>query len=237
VGGGVEPTPKKKVPTWVWVVGGIAVFGLILSSVRGDNGDTAPDSTAGSAQEQEAEQSTVEPGADAATDAADEATSDPADSLAGFGDGTYIVGESIEPGVYRSADSSLCYWERVSGFGGTLGEIIANGNDATIIEISADDAGFKTQRCGQWLPLEDTYPSTPATEFADGTYEVGTHIEPGRYSNSGGETCYYERVSGFSRTLGDIISNDFGSTTAVVEIREGDRGFTTRGCGTWTKSG
>lgn len=156
---------------------------------------------------------------------------------AGFGDGTYIVGENLEPGLYRSTDTSLCYWERMSGFGGTFDEIIANGNEGTIVEIQASDAGFKTERCGRWLPLADTYPDTPDTEFGDGTYEVGTHIEPGRYSNSGGDNCYYERKSGFTQTFSDIISNDFGSTTAVVEIRESDRGFTTRGCGTWTRAG
>lgn len=230
--GGVEQAPKRKVPTWLWVVGGILVLALLVNAFgSGDSNDSATDSPA------PAPTASDEP-AGASDDVAEEPTEEvSAEPEAGFGDGTYIVGENLEPGIYRSTDTSLCYWERMSGFGGTFDEIIANGNEGTIVEIQATDAGFKTERCGRWLPLEDTYPAIPATQFGDGTYEVGTHIEPGRYSNSGGDNCYYERKSGFTQTFSDIISNDFGSTTAVVEIRESDRGFTTRGCGTWTRAG
>lgn len=225
--------PKRKVPTWLWVVGGILVFGLVLSAFNGDDdADTQAENPADTPVT--VEEDTSEP---AATEAQEEVVEEEPEPEAGFGDGTYIVGENLEPGIYRSTATSLCYWERMSGFGGTLDEIIANGNEGTIIEIAASDAGFKTERCGQWLPLEDTYPDAPATQFDDGTYQVGTHIEPGRYSNSGGGSCYFERVSGFSQTLGDIISNDFGSTNAVVEIQANDTGFTTKGCGTWTKAG
>jgi hypothetical protein len=231
--GGAEQKPKKKVPTWLWVLGGILVFGLIVSAISGGgDSDQQADSPA------EAPVAVDEETAGVSVDDAEEAADEPvAEPEAGFGDGTYIVGENLEPGLYRSTGTSLCYWERMSGFGGTFDEIIANGNEGTIVEIQASDAGFKTERCGQWLPLEDTYPAVPDTQFGDGTYEVGTHIEPGRYTNSGGDNCYYERKSGFSQTFSDIISNDFGSTNAVVEIRDSDRGFSTRGCGTWTKAG
>ena len=231
--GGTDQAPWRKVPTWLWVVGAILVLGLIINAFGGADSDTTADAPQDTpAATEEAEQAEASP--EEAVDVAEETAPEPE---AGFGDGTYIVGENLEPGIYRSTGVNLCYWERMSGFGGTFEEIIANGNEGTIIEIAASDAGFKTERCGQWLPLEDTYPDTPATEFGDGTYEVGTHIEPGRYSNSGGDNCYYERQSGFSQTFSDIISNDFGSTTAVVEIRESDRGFVTRGCGIWTKAG
>lgn len=36
-------TTKKKVPTWVWVVSGVLVFGLILQSCGGDTPDAAED--------------------------------------------------------------------------------------------------------------------------------------------------------------------------------------------------
>jgi len=232
--GSSTDTPKRKVPTWVWIVGGVVVFGLILSVFSGDDdgveGEAGLSPDLSVVVDDEATETNVDDG-DAVID---EEVPEPE---AGFGDGTYIVGDTIEPGIYRSTATDLCYWERMSGFGGTFDEIIANGNEGTIVDIAESDAGFKTERCGQWLPLADTYPAAPATEFGDGTYEVGTHIEPGRYSNSGGENCYYERKSGFTQTFDDIIANDFGSTTAVVEIQESDRGFTARGCGTWTLSG
>ena len=51
----------------------------------------------------------------------------PAEPSASFGDGIYIVGRDIEPGIYRNSDSSrLCYWERLSGFGGDIDEIVTN---------------------------------------------------------------------------------------------------------------
>ena len=70
-----------------------------------------------------------------------------------FGDGTFIVGEDIQPGTYRNSDSSnLCYWERLSGFGGTGDEIIANGvsHEIQIVTISSSDVGFSSTDCGSW---------------------------------------------------------------------------------------
>ena len=45
-----------------------------------------------------------------------------------FGNGTRIVGTDIPAGLFRSpnATSASCYWARLSGFGGTLAEILAN---------------------------------------------------------------------------------------------------------------
>ena len=69
-----------------------------------------------------------------------------------FPDGTYIVGTDLMAGTYRSAASQGCYWARLSGFGGTNDQIIANGNtDAgAIVTISASDKGFSSSRCGTW---------------------------------------------------------------------------------------
>src|SRR5215210_1334255 len=56
-----------------------------------------------------------------------------------FSDGTYRVGSEIVAGTYKStATASDCYWERLSGFGGTLDQIIANhfGISPTIVTIS-----------------------------------------------------------------------------------------------------
>jgi len=65
---------------------------------------------------------------------------------------TYIVGTDLMAGTYRSAASQGCYWARLSGFGGTNDQIIANGNtDAgAIVTISASDKGFSSSRCGTW---------------------------------------------------------------------------------------
>lgn len=69
-----------------------------------------------------------------------------------FSDGIYIVGTDIQPGTYKSSGGSSCYYERLSGFGGTLDEIIANeiARGTAIVTIAASDAGFKSERCGTW---------------------------------------------------------------------------------------
>jgi hypothetical protein len=72
--------------------------------------------------------------------------------------------------------------------------------------------------------------------FGDGTYQVGTDIQPGTYRTREGSTgCYYERLSGFSGELNDIIANNNTDAPAVVTIQPTDAGFTASSCGTWSK--
>ena len=155
----------------------------------------------------------------------------------GFGNGTYVVGEDVEPGTYRSSGTSLCYWARLSGFGGQLDDIIANGNNTPeIVTIAASDEGFETSGCGTWVAVEDTAPETPATSFEDGTFQIGVHIEPGTYRADGDpdELCYWARLSSFSHAgIDGIITN--GNNPTVIEIAASDAGFTSFGCGTWTR--
>jgi len=74
--------------------------------------------------------------------------------------------------------------------------------------------------------------------FRGGTYIVGTDIAPGTWRSSGGPGCYWERESGFSGTLDDIIANDLTNSPAIVTISSSDKGFEAGAeCGTWTKIG
>ena len=45
-----------------------------------------------------------------------------------FGDGTFIVNNDIQPGTYKNSGGDSCYYARLKGFGGTVGDIIANDN-------------------------------------------------------------------------------------------------------------
>lgn len=162
----------------------------------------------------------------------------PTPTIAGaFTDGTKIVGTDIQPGTYRSMGASGCYWERMSGFGGTLGEIIANGNPAgpAIVTIAATDKGFKSQRCGTWTPATTAITASPTAPFGAGTFMVGKDIAAGTWRSDGTGSCYWERVKGFSGQFGDIIANANVTGGTVVEISAGDAGFTSARCGTWTK--
>jgi hypothetical protein len=80
-------------------------------------------------------------------------TSSPTDPVR---DGTYIVGVDIAPGTWRAGGSSGCYWARLSGFGGTLDDIIANSftTSASVVTISPTDQGFRSEGCGTWTQVQ-----------------------------------------------------------------------------------
>jgi len=156
-----------------------------------------------------------------------------------FDDGTHQVGSDIQPGTYRTREgSSGCYYARLAGFSGELDEILANDNtnDPAIITIAPTDAGFESRKCATWT--QDLSAITDSTtSFEDGTYIVGTDVEPGTYRSSGSSGCYYARLSGFSGGLENLIANDNTDAPAVVEIAPTDAGFESKRCGTWTKIG
>jgi hypothetical protein len=69
----------------------------------------------------------------------------------------------------------------------------------------------------------------------DGTFTVGTDIQPGTYHTEGGEGCYWARLSGFGGTVGDVIANHLGSGPQTVTISQSDKAFNTARCGIWQK--
>jgi hypothetical protein len=164
-------------------------------------------------------------------------TTVPAGPAKTFGDGTHLVGTSIAAGTYRAGGGEGCYWQRLSGLGGTLGDIIAN-DDAVgpaIVTILPTDKAFSTQYCGTWTPLPSS--GSQAISFGDGTFAVGIEIAPGTYQAPGGSSCYWERESAFGAGgINGIISNDNPSGSVVVAIAPTDEGFQTQGCGSWTKA-
>lgn len=73
-------------------------------------------------------------------------------SQTSFGDGMFIVGTDLTPGTYRNTGAQGCYYARLSGFGNTVDDIIANNNidTPTIVTIDATDKGFQSNGCGTW---------------------------------------------------------------------------------------
>lgn len=163
-------------------------------------------------------------------------TATPTPNFAHFGDGTFQVGKDIQPGTYRTRQaSSGCYWARLSGFGGSVGEIIANDNtdSPAVVTIAASDKGFESQNCGTWTQNLSQITKSKTT-FSDGTYVIGSDITPGTYKNTGNQGCYYARLSGFGGTTDDILANNNTDAVAIVTIDASDKGFQSNGCGTWT---
>lgn len=74
------------------------------------------------------------------------------------GDGTWIVGKEVKPGVYRSTAGKLCYWERLAGLSTKYVDLIANGgfrNGPQLVEILPTDYAFGSQGCGKWERVSD----------------------------------------------------------------------------------
>lgn len=160
-----------------------------------------------------------------------------------FGPGQYRVNSDIAAGRYYAVPSAGCYFERQSGFGGTLDDIIANeflGFDAGqwIVDIKSTDLGFETDPdCGIWYNTPRAGTQAPVRA---GMWLVGLQVRPGTYRASTSPGCYWERLRNFSNTLGGVIANDFvaGGGSKIVSIRSSDAGFRTDDdCGDWTRTG
>jgi len=168
-------------------------------------------------------------------------------------EGTYQVTPVLQngtatAGLWHSLGGDGCYWERMSGFSGSVDDIIANSFSSggpRWVEIKAGDAGFQTSGCFPFVLEPGPYArpfATPGSPFDQGQFKVGYEIAPGTYSAPGAapdDGCYWERESGFGGTLDDVIANDFtfGPGAQVVTIDSNDVGFSSSGCGTWTKVG
>lgn len=68
------------------------------------------------------------------------------------GEGIYVVGRDIAPGVYVSPANSDCYWERLSGLSGDFNDIITNGSGGgqQYIRVLPTDVAFSTSNCNTW---------------------------------------------------------------------------------------
>ena len=156
--------------------------------------------------------------------------------MATFKDGIWEVGEDIAPGTYRTLGAEGCYWSRLRRLTGRQRDVIVDENTAgpAIVTIKRRDVGFESARCRSWT--SDLGRITESrTEFGDGTYLVGVDIAAGVYRSRGKTPCYWERLRGFTGDKGDIIDNAIDTGRHTVTIRGSDQGFSSLGCGTWTR--
>ncbi len=82
-----------------------------------------------------------------------------------FGGGIQVVGTDIQPGTYQSSrDPSgggelggidVCYWERLAGLSGDVGDIIVSDltEGRATVAIAPGDLAFNSLGCGTWTQL------------------------------------------------------------------------------------
>jgi hypothetical protein len=80
-----------------------------------------------------------------------------------------------------------------------------------------------------------------ASSFSDGTYVVGTDIQPGVYKTSGPassgalDTCYWARLATLDGSLDSINANNNISGPTTVQVNSGDKAFEVSGGCSWSK--
>ena len=165
-------------------------------------------------------------------------TTDPPAPEAGFGDGSFLVGSDIAPGLYRTDGTGDCYWERLSDLSGDFDAILANDRAVgqVYVEMLPTDAGFSTEGCGRWLPATANGPDV-SSGFGDGAYLVGSDIQPGTYRSAGTSDCYWERLSSLTGDFDAILANDRAVGQVYVDVLPTDVAFSAEGCGTWSRIG
>ena len=159
-----------------------------------------------------------------------------------FGDGTYVVGTEVAPGRYRATSfSDRCFWKRLVNFGGLGGPdagIIAarwSGSGGAIVDIAPSDVGFHSWGCGIWT-TDLAHPDGIRQSFGDGTFLVGSDMQPGRYRALPSTTrCVWERLRGFGGTDEEVVGRgSLSGSSFIVEIAPTDVGFYTDArCGAW----
>ena len=102
-----------------------------------------------------------------------------------------------------------------------------SGSEVTIMKGADDEGGC------------DATPAAATVITSDGTFLVGTDIQPGLWRSDGGTDgmpCYWKRLSGLSGSLDDIIQNNLSDGPQVAQIQSTDKAFVTAHCQDWHKS-
>ncbi|MGY1631847.1 hypothetical protein ACI784_09100 [Geodermatophilus sp. SYSU D01186] len=164
-------------------------------------------------------------------------TAAPTPEPAGFGDGTYLVGSDVQPGLYRSAGGSFCMWKRLSAVSGDSDAVLAWewSDGQAYAEVLATDVAFSTDGCGRWTAVTAGGPDV-SDGFDDGTYLVGSDIQPGLYRSAGGSFCMWKRLSAVSGDSDAVLAWEWSDGQAYAEVLPTDVAFSTDDCGTWSRS-
>ena len=157
--------------------------------------------------------------------------------------GTWAVNSEIASGTYSAIipDGSMCFWSRLSAFTGEARDFVITDSmvGQSVATIRPFDVGFYSDGCGTWnlVPEEiDKDATTVQSEFSDGIYVVDRDIAPGTYIASGmdDEVCFWSRLTGFDGDTFNRINVYASRGQAIATIMDGDLGFRSFGCGTWS---
>jgi hypothetical protein len=148
------------------------------------------------------------------------------------------------PGLWRSLGGDNCSWAQNGTYKGNWrgGDNIdqhAMHGGPVYAQILDTPGSFTSYDCVTfWLsggPFDRPL-ATPGQPFGPGDFRIGPEIAPGTYTAPGGR-CSWQRLTDFTFSGRDIIESGGtdGVQTQTVTIDAHDVGFSSDGCGTWTK--
>jgi len=149
-----------------------------------------------------------------------------------YGNGSYVVNQNFAPGLYFSESGGPCYWERLSGLGGTIGEVITNdlSSGQHIVQILPTDAGFVSALCANWTQFA---PPVQPRVIGDGDWHMANQMGANLWVAKPTGNCYWERASGFTHSNEVIANTTSNGRQLVVQTLPSDARFSSNGCGTW----
>ena len=86
-----------------------------------------------------------------------------------FGDGTHVVGQEIQPGIYRAPGGNRCQWFRLPDLSSGTAKALASGFMALkpTVEVLSTDKAFKANNCGTWELIGAEPTTTPTITASD----------------------------------------------------------------------
>lgn len=161
-----------------------------------------------------------------------------------FSDGTWVVGEDIEPGVYRAlaiGATEYCYWSVVAEDPEYSDTGYVEGGIPTTVVRAGDEV--ESVGCGTWTSVDpaDLFDEELEPEaFGTGFWLVGEDIAPGWYraaapvSTTSPWSCSMARSEGVGGGYDSYIAYDaaYGGRP-VLDLQAGQSLEVETTCGTW----
>lgn len=135
---------------------------------------------------------------------------------------------------------------------GTVAAVLAIGtaacgptDDSGSSADSSSTAGGKASSTASSAPAEkkaekkEAKPAVKAAFKGDGTFQVGSDIQPGTYRTTGDDDgmCYWERDKDAKQSNDSILANDTVAGSSYVTIKPTDKIFTSTDCKDWFVAG
>lgn len=79
-----------------------------------------------------------------------------------------------------------------------------------------------------------TYTPPPPTQYPEGTYVIGTDIQPGTYHSDGSPDCYWALLNSLDTT--DIADNHLGGGPQTIQVSSSNKALLIQGACTFGKA-